>query len=206
MTRYPIRVVKIGGSLFGIREFPELLRRWLNSQSPAAHILVAGGGKLADVIRTMDASHSLGDEPAHWMCIRLMSVTAQLVSRLLGDLPIVVTMADLRVLLTTAVDPPCVMFDVEQFLREEEPVCPGAALPRNWATTSDSIAARVAAVLGAELVLLKSADSPATTLADAGAQGYVDKNLATAASGLSAVRAVNLLRGAEADCWFRHHA
>ena len=50
------------------------------------------------------------------------------------------------------------VFDVTGFMRQIEPRLQGSKLPYGWSVTSDSIAARVAAVLAAgELVLLKPA-------------------------------------------------
>ena len=68
-----------------------------------------------------------------------------------------------------------------------------APLPCTWQVTSDSIAARVAARIGAdELVLLKSTlPSAASDLEYWSRHGFVDGYFASAAAGL-AVRAVNL--------------
>jgi aspartokinase-like uncharacterized kinase len=65
-------------------------------------------------------------------------------------------------------------------------------LPHSWDVTSDSIAARVAAELQAELVLLKSTPPPSDDLPAAAASGYVDPYFPTAAAGLQSVRFVNL--------------
>jgi hypothetical protein len=87
----------------------------------------------------------------------------------------------------------CWIFDPVEFLRDVEPTCPGKPLEHTWAVTSDSIAARVAAVSEAdELVLLKSADPPSDdrrVLCDA---GYVDRAFPDLADGLPVVRYVNL--------------
>lgn len=197
MTPCPIRVVKIGGSLLGNHTFPQQFQEWFRSQSPAANVLICGGGELADSIRRLDACYGLGDEPAHWLCVRLMSVTAQLVACVLNEPPhnhwlLVATRRELHERLAAGLEPPCVIFDPDLFLREEEAVCDGVRLPRNWSATSDSIAARVAEVLGAEeLVLLKSADPP-PTLEVASRRGYVDSHLAAAVARIPFVRAVNL--------------
>ena len=64
MSGLPIRVVKVGGSLFGFAGFVAALNEWLAEQPPAVNVLIAGGGKLADVIREADAAWGLGDEAA----------------------------------------------------------------------------------------------------------------------------------------------
>jgi hypothetical protein len=80
-------------------------------------------------------------------------------------------------------------------LEQAEPQAPGDRLPHSWDVTSDSIAARLAAVVDAdELVLLKSADPPAeggASLLQWAARGYVDRHFPQAARNLI-VRCENL--------------
>ena len=71
-----VRVVKIGGSLFDLPDLPERLWKWMAVQSPAHHVLVAGGGKLVNVVREWDRQKTLDDAAAHWMCVDLLTVTA----------------------------------------------------------------------------------------------------------------------------------
>jgi aspartokinase-like uncharacterized kinase len=74
-------------------------------------------------------------------------------------------------------------------------------LPHPWQATSDSIAARLAEVLAADLVLLKSANPPvkrpevgdrATWLAELAAREYVDAWFPQAAASIRRVEMVNL--------------
>ena len=83
------------------------------------------------------------------------------------------------------------VLDVYAFAREDEGR-PGR-LPHAWAVTSDSLAARVAAVAGAdELVLLKSAAIPPGLPRDeASRRGLVDEHFPYAI-GEYPIRAVNL--------------
>ncbi len=61
-------VIKVGGSLFDWPELPRRLAAFLDrnrSHEPCLReqaVLIAGGGPFADIIRTMDKTHSLGDE------------------------------------------------------------------------------------------------------------------------------------------------
>jgi hypothetical protein len=75
------------------------------------------------------------------------------------------------------------VLDCLAFAREDE-ARPGA-LPHLWGVTSDYIAARAAAVFGAErLVLLKSVDvPPGTTRAEAAERGWVDRFFPRAVAG-----------------------
>ncbi len=50
MTR-PVRVIKVGGSLFDWEGLRTKLAAWLAAQSDCQNVLIAGGGKLADAIR-----------------------------------------------------------------------------------------------------------------------------------------------------------
>ncbi|MGI8979251.1 MAG: hypothetical protein ACR2FY_08505 [Pirellulaceae bacterium] len=182
----PVRVVKVGGSLFrhqpeapaketAARELPAALASWMARQPPAVHVLIAGGGEFADAVRRADAAHGLGDEAAHWLCVDALSVTARLLGALVH-----------ASVVTRPEEIPCsipslCIFDPAPFLHASDP------LPHTWAVSSDSIAARIAEHLAAsELVLLKSC-LPTTAM-----QGYVDEYFPIAAANMARVRCVNL--------------
>lgn len=176
-----VRVVKVGGSLLGWKDFPSALNSWLAQQRPAMNVLIAGGGEFADAIRRADATHGLGDEAAHWLCVDALSVTARLLSALVNVSVVTQTES-----LPTIAPYTCVL-DPAPFLRTAEPLLISAPLPHTWGVTSDSIAARIAEHLAAcELVLLKSC------LPAKGVAGYVDEYFPIAAANLARVRCVNL--------------
>jgi dihydroneopterin aldolase len=153
--------------------------------------LIGGGGGLTDAVRRMQKVHGFENETAHWMCVAALSVTAQLLARLMLWEKVA---KSLREALELSRSGAAVVLDPGDFLRQVEPSAPGRALPHDWTATTDSIAARVAAICGAgELVLLKSADPPpADTLAELAWTGYVDEHFPLAANALAAVRLVNL--------------
>ncbi len=162
---------------------------WLAAQTPAANVLVVGGGTLVDVVREWDHAYELSASGAHWLAIRGMSLTAELAASLLPDARRVDDVSQIQ----RDVGGPLQVFACERFLREEH----DGALPHGWHVTSDSIAARVAQALAAgELVLLKSAlpaEAGSSDVATARAKqaGFVDDYFDVAAQGL-AVRIVNL--------------
>ena len=192
MSGIPIRVVKVGGSLFGFPGFVGAWNGWLAEQPPAVNVLIAGGGKLADVIREADAAWGLGDEAAHWLCVDVTGISARLLAAMLPDCRWEAAWDGLLPLLDGGGGGQPIIFSPVQFLREIEARLPPRPLPHSWSVTSDSIAARIAQVLSAgELVLLKSADPPGQT---SDRPPYVDDYFATAAQGLNHVRFVNLRR------------
>ncbi len=192
MSGLAVRVIKVGGSLFGFGGFVAAFHGWLAEQPPAVSVVIAGGGKLADVIREADAVWGLGDEAAHWLCVDVMGVSARLLAMLLPDCRWEDAWNGLLPLLGAGDGRQPIVFSPVQFLREIEAGLPPRPLPHSWNVTSDSIAARIAQVLSAsELVLLKSADPPGDA---APRPPYVDEHFTTAAQGLNRVRFVNLRR------------
>ncbi len=162
------RVVKLGGSLLRSDHLAERFARWRGDQPPATDVVIAGGGSLADAVREYAARFALSDEAAHWRCIECMTITARMVAELL-DAPLL----DALDAVPAAGEPGLVVFDAAHFLANIEP-SRGNPLPRDWTVTSDSIAARVAEFLSADLVLLKSAPRPPCSWEAAAAAGYVD--------------------------------
>lgn len=196
MSALPVRVVKVGGSLVGWAEFVSAWRGWLAEQPPAVNVLIAGGGKLANVIREADAAWGLGEEASHWLCVDLLDVSARLLAAVLPEARREDSWDGLRRRLADGDGHQSIILSPVQFLRQVEAGLPPQPLPHRWSVTSDSIAARIAQVLSAaELVLLKSADPPDQA---ARRPPYVDDHFAALSEGLNRVRFVNLRRYASA--------
>ncbi len=160
----PIVIGKVGGSLFDLPDLASRLRRWRETVAEATVILVPGGGAGADVIRRLDQAHGLGEEAAHWLALRVLSVNARVLARLLR-----VAVVSLP---GEAISPTCVL-DAFDFCQHDD--MNDGALPHCWNVTSDTIAARVAAVSDGRLVLLKSVERPPdSSWADATRAGWVD--------------------------------
>jgi aspartokinase-like uncharacterized kinase len=155
--RVPIHVVKIGGSLLQLPELGDGLRDWFDEEGrrfPDAHfVAIVGGGKLVDALRDFDRLHDLGDELAHWLAIDLMEINTRVVRRVWPEAVLVSEWESLNGRLKS---PGRTLFAATEFLKGVEPDKPGIRLPASWAVASDSIAGRLAVVLGAErLILLK---------------------------------------------------
>ncbi len=156
-----VSVIKVGGSLLDWPELPDHLSVFLTSQrtriSNGRLLLIAGGGSAADLVRRLDRDHHLGDEAAHRLAIRAMDLTARFLEAILPG-SVVVDSLEERFQVWSAgripvLVPTPILKDIER--------TGVAPLPRRWETTSDSIAAWIAAHLEAgSLVLLKSASLP----------------------------------------------
>lgn len=192
MTASGIRVVKVGGSLFDYAAFVPAWQRWSAEQPPAAQVLIAGGGKLADAIRDADRVWSLGEETAHELCVDTLAISARLLAAILPESRLEVCWQNLQRCLAAGQTEWPLVFSPVEFLRHVEPQLDSRPLPHCWGVTSDSIAARIAHALAAEeLVLLKSADPPPDA---SDRPPYVDEYFVQAARNLPRVRFVNLRR------------
>jgi len=159
-------VVKVGGSLYDVPRLGQRLSDWLERLAAQRVLLVPGGGVTADAIRSFDRWQGLGEEKAHWLALRSLTLNAHLLASLLPNASVVQHLADCSWGQTP-------ILDAHAFCLQDEGQ-PGA-LPHRWEVTSDAIAARVATVLGGRLVLLKSTALPAgLSWEEAGRRGLVD--------------------------------
>jgi aspartokinase-like uncharacterized kinase len=183
-----VRVVKIGGSLLDWPGLPARSPGIIKNRNNAHTILIVGGGRVADVVRGLDRRHGLGDERAHAMALRALDLSAHLLAAIVPGLAVVESLEEA---LGMAGGPVPVLAP-RRFLDEDD----GGAdpLPRSWDVTTDSIAARAAARLGAdELLLLKSAPlPPGVDRREAARLGLVDRAFPAVARGLRLVTYLNL--------------
>ena len=194
MSESTLTVVKVGGSLFDWPELGPRLTTWLQARRATypheATILVAGGGPAADWIRSIDRVHHLGDARAHELALHALDLTAAALARLVAGSTLVERIDQLGVGCDSR--RPLIVVPRKMLLEIEQS---GAApLPASWDATSDTIAARIAAHLGARaLVLMKSAcATECTTLADAALRGIVDPMLPRSALSIPQVEIINL--------------
>jgi hypothetical protein len=143
----PDWVIKVGGSLDAR---PAALRRLMASLARAAQdqwlVVVPGGGSFADAVRRADRRFRLGDSAAHWMAVLAMDQYGYLLAQLAPGAALVRSRRELAPGRLSVLAP-------SAWLRRADP------LPHSWDVTSDSIAAWIARVLGAQrLMLVKHED------------------------------------------------
>jgi aspartokinase-like uncharacterized kinase len=173
-------VVKIGGSLYDLPDLGSRLGKWLASLGTREVLLVPGGGPAADVVRNLDQTHCLGEEAAHWLALQALSLNARFLATLLAADTNPAVIGDPKWCHPLWQGGRLPILDAHSFARMDE----GRAgcLPHHWSVTSDSVAARVAVVAGADrIVLLKSITLPdGIGWTEAGRRGFVDAYFAAA--------------------------
>lgn len=196
--RRSLAVVKVGGSLYDLPDLGSRLCRWLREQFAGVPlVLVPGGGPSADVIRSLDRCHGLGEEAAHWLALRALTLNAHFLASLLPSAYVIDEMGEVD---RAEDNDRLPVLDVYEFARSDER-SPDHLL-HSWAVTSDAVAARVAVVFQASrLVLLKSTTVPhGLDWTEAGRQEFVDEMFAGVLRGASSdlyVSCVNFRREAD---------
>lgn len=191
-----LRVVKMGGSLLDFAALPQAFRNWLTTQPRARNVLIVGGGEWVESVRTAQRRFPIDDAFCHELSVGLLETTARLVANLLHPECGAQFVGDwnrLQTELGNRASAPLLVFAPHDFLTRVEPSMPAPRLPRDWRTTSDSIAARLASCLDArELVLLKSRPRPVGDLRALARCEFVDRTFPRIARKLRRVRFVNL--------------
>lgn len=144
----PLTVIKVGGAISAL---PHALTAAGQALAAAAArqriVVIPGGGPFADQVRAFDNAHALSPTAAHWMAILGMDQYAFALAdktpggRVVDDRP------GIQAAHATALVP---ILAPSRWLRAAD------ELPHSWEVTSDSLAAYLAMLLGADdLILIK---------------------------------------------------
>jgi len=178
----PLVVFKIGGSLLDLPDLSDVIRRVVEQRTGNAALLVVGGGAVADLVRSWDETHGLGEAAAHDLALEAMDLSASLISSLFPEARLVRSPQQVEM---AAVEGALSILCAGCFIKAAE-AHGHAPLEHSWRVTSDSIAAWTARVLAAsELVLVKSVPAPlGQTIVEAAEAGLVDENFSAIAENL----------------------
>jgi aspartokinase-like uncharacterized kinase len=154
-------VIKVGGSLAQSGRLPSVLKMIGEARIPV--VIVPGGGPFADAVRVVQVEMQFDDSVAHRLAMLAMEQMAECIVARETGMKVARSLDDISDAVSEGQIPvwaPCQM------------MADDATIPASWDVTSDSLAARLAELLGARLVLLKSteieAGSSAEELATAG--------------------------------------
>ena len=192
----PLQVIKIGGSLLTNttdRSVIENVEQWLALQSDSINVVIVGGGHAVDHLRRWQRQFHLTTRQAHINAVQVMSLNT---SRLARSGCISSVISNWKVLTnffqSENTNPTTIMFDCLSFVRDVEPTLVGTALATDWSCTSDSIAARIAQLLGADrLTLLKSRTAGSSDLQTLQYANYVDLSFPQMAADIKSVTFVD---------------
>lgn len=193
----PVTVIKLGGSLFDLPDLGSRLLRFLNGQTFARPVIIPGGGRFADEVRRVDELLGLGDDLAHELGVRTLSLTSRLIAGLSERFQLATSPDQLSSIWEAGLLP---VLDIAELTLQHSP------LPASWAVTSDSIAAWVCSLHEeSQLVLVKSVPlGGSPSLSDAAELGLVDGYFPNAASGLQHLSWCNLRDAApRLEPWIR---
>ncbi|MDH4347276.1 MAG: hypothetical protein OEW17_00580 [Gemmatimonadota bacterium] len=145
----PLRAIKVGGSLAGITgALPRAGQVLAQAAARQPTVVLPGGGPFADAVRAFDQSHGLSDDAAHWMAILAMDQYAHVLADHVPGSRLVRSLPQIRAAHEAGAVP---ILAPARWLRRMDD------LPHTWEVTSDSLAAYLATLIGAEeLVLIKA--------------------------------------------------
>jgi 5-(aminomethyl)-3-furanmethanol phosphate kinase len=167
-------VLKVGGSLFDLRDLGPRLERVLALVDADRKLLFPGGGPTADLVRDWHRRFVLSEEQSHWLAIEALDLNGQLLTRIVPHarwaLDAVMLNEHARRGQTSVLLPARFLSWPEQDALADD------APPHVWDVTSDTLAAWTAIRWPAdELVLLKSVPCPVgRTAVEAVQAGLVD--------------------------------
>ena len=158
-------VVKVGGSLAETGRLKTALAMIRAARRPV--VVVPGGGPFADGVRDLQAAMNFDDAVAHRLAMLAMHQMAELMVSLQDGLQVAQSLDEIADVVGRGQAP--VWAPLLTMAKD-------ATIPADWSATSDSLAARLAELLGGvRLVLLKSVDvEKEDSLEELARRGVVD--------------------------------
>jgi len=142
-------VIKVGGRLAAVPQaLQQVGREVAQLAGEVSMVVVPGGGPFADAVREIDRRQGLPPSTAHWMAIQAMDQVAELLASVIAGSEIVSDSAGISDARRRGRVP---VLAPARWLRAAD------ELPHSWDVTSDSLAAYLAGLLGAERLLLVKA-------------------------------------------------
>ncbi len=192
----PLQIIKIGGSLLGTTSNRSALKnaeQWLARQTDLINVVIIGGGHTVDHLRRWQRQFNLTEGQAHLNAVQVMSLNTLKFARASCISTVTENWNELTNISQHAgANPTTIMFDCLSFIRDVEPTLGGTPLASDWSCTSDSIAARIAQLLGADrLTLLKSRTACSGDLRTLRYANYVDQSFPQMAADIKSVTFVD---------------
>lgn len=151
-------VIKVGGSLAAIDGALRLVGAAISTRAFTEQLVVIpGGGPFADSVRDFSTRHPLSPTAAHWMAILGMDQYAFALAEQIPRARVVDDQAGIQLAWREEWIP---VLAPSRWLRAAD------ELPHRWEVTSDSLAAYLAMLLGADRLVLVKAKSGGTELVD----------------------------------------
>ena len=140
-------VLKIGGSLYSSEHLCEWINRLAETQNQRI-IIVPGGGPFADQVRAADKKWKFSSEGSHDMAVMAMQQFGRMICDLNSSLKSVNSLDEIN-----SCSQSSMIWAPYEMVRAQ------CSYPKDWRTTSDSLAVWLASLLSAEhLCLVKSAN------------------------------------------------
>ncbi|WP_024275701.1 MULTISPECIES: uridylate kinase [unclassified Hyphomicrobium] len=138
-------VIKIGGSLAETGRLAPVLAMIGGARIPV--VIVPGGGPFADAVRHLQAEMRFDDAVAHRLAMLAMEQMAECIVGLQPGMTVARSLDDIS---EAVMDGQIPVWAPLQMIGSDK------TIPESWDVTSDALAARLAELLEARLVLLKS--------------------------------------------------
>ncbi|MBS0234773.1 MAG: uridylate kinase [Proteobacteria bacterium] len=138
-------VIKVGGSLAETGRLASVLAMVCAARIPV--VIVPGGGPFADAVRTLQTELQFDDAVAHRLAMLAMEQMAEFIVSEHSRMRVARSFDDIS---DAVMDGQIPVWAPLQMIGDDESISP------SWSATSDSLSARLAEILAARLVLLKS--------------------------------------------------